>query len=141
MEQELLNRLSDLDNRFRAHKHKGLDSEELNRGMFYIPVSYETNEIASIDLYAPFGIKILRVRGRTTKVIAATDNATTTVKNSAGTTMATITFPASTAIDQDATAQEVNSDNQIAKDSKFTLTQAKTTAGGKAIITIEYQRL
>jgi hypothetical protein len=147
-EQDLLNRIGrlemrviELGQRLRKHRHEGLESEKLNDGVFFIPVSYESNEIADIDFYVPFGIRIVKVGGRTIKAIAATDDATTTVKNDNGDTMATITFAAGTAIDTDATDQQPSENNAIGKDMKFTLTQAKSTAGGKAIISIEYVRL
>jgi hypothetical protein len=133
--------LQDLENLIRRHKHTGNETEKLNNGVERIPVSFEAGEQATINLYVPFAIKIIRVRGRITKAIAGTDDGTVVFKNLDGNTMATLTFPSGTAISTDVTAQVASGNYLVGKDSYYQIVVAKTTAGGKAIVSVEWERL
>jgi hypothetical protein len=73
-----------------------------------------------------------------TKAIAATDSATITCKNDAGTTMTggVLTFPASSTLNTTATGT-ISANNTFVSGDELFFTSAKTTVGGKALITIK----
>lgn len=126
---------------FRRHRHQGVEDEKLNNGVERVVASFETGEQVSLNLYVPFGIKILKVRGRVIKVIAATNDGTINIKDSAGATMATLTAAASTAIDTDLTEVVPDDNNLIGKDQFYEIESAKATAGGKVMVSIEWERI
>ena len=107
-----------------------------------ITVSFETGEVtATNQIYFPYRVKITKIRGIVTKAIAATDNGTITGANSTGSSTAgAITCVASDALN---TAYSVSptSNNEVAKDGYYKLTTAKTTAGGKVLVTLEFTRI
>lgn len=138
---EINTQLFDLEHKLRRHKHNGVESEILNNGVERIVVSFETGEQYTLNLYTPFAIRITKVRGRTIKAIAATDDGTITVKNTAAATIATLTATASTAINTDLTAVIPSANNLIAKDNFYQIVSAKTTAGGKVMLSVEWERL
>lgn len=126
---------------FRRHKHDGIETEKLNDGIRDVAVSFETGEQAAIKLYFPFAVEIKKIRAIATKAIAATDNGTITGANATGnSTGGVITFTASDAINTEKTASPTTN-NKVGKDSFYKLTSAKTTAGGRALVTLEYTRL
>lgn len=105
-------------------------------------VSYETGEQGAYRIYTAGKIKINRVKTIVVKAIGATDNGTITVKDAAGDTIATITHVASDAVGvEDDSGVITDTDQDIGKDSFFDLTTAKTTAGGKALVSVEYSVL
>lgn len=136
-----LNQLADLEQKLRRHKHNGLETEKMNEGVERVVMSFETGEQSTLNLYIPFSIRITKIRGRTIKAIAATDDGTITVKDNNGNTMATLTASASTAINTDLTAQSVNSNNLVTANQYYQLISAKTTAGGEVMVSIEYERI
>ncbi len=105
-----------------------------------IPVSFEEGEVLKICLYFPYKVTINKIRAIATKAIAATDSATITCGNATGaSTGGVITFAAEDAI---ATKKTVtpSTNNVVLADEHYYLTTAKTTPGGKAIVSIEYTR-
>lgn len=134
-------RFFDLEQKIRRHRHDGVESEKLNDGVERIVASFETGEQYSLNLYVPFAIRITKVRGRTIKAIAASNDGTITVKNANDDTLATLTASASATINTDLTVAMPSANNLIAKDSFYTIVAAKTTAGGKVLVSIEYERL
>lgn len=133
--------VEDINEKLRRHKHDGVETEKINNGVERIVASFETGEQYTLNLYIPFDIRIVRIRGRVIKAIADTDSGTVVIKDHNGNTMATLTASASDAINTDLTAQEVNSNNQIPMDSFYQLVSAKTTVGGKVLVSIEWERL
>ena len=133
--------LMNLEEKIRRHNHDGIETEKINNGVERIAASFETGEQYTLNLYVPFAIRIVRVRGRTIKAIAATDDGTITVKNANGDTTATLTASASTAINTDLTAVVPTANNLIAKDSYYSIVSAKTTDGGKVMISVEWERI
>lgn len=106
-----------------------------------VPVSFETGEQAAAKVYFPYAVRITKIRGIVTKAIAATDAATVTGANSSGaSTGGVVTFPLSSAINVEPTAAAPSTNNTVAADSYYLLTAAKTTAGGKALVTLEFNR-
>lgn len=105
-----------------------------------VPVSFETGEIGSVDLFFNQEVKITKVRSIVTKALAATNAGTVTPKNNAGTTMTGgVLTHAASAILGDAQVGPITANNVIKSGEKMTLTTAKATAGGKLLVSVEYQ--
>jgi hypothetical protein len=109
---------------------------------FEQPVSFETGEqVADLILNNTFGcdVTITKVEAVAIKALAATDSGTITVEKSDATTqIAQLTFAASAAIGNVQTSAALAVD--VVKDDHVHLTTAKTTAGGKAYLTIWARR-
>ncbi len=98
--------------------------------------SFETGEVATVDIFFPSDARVVKVRATVLKAIAGTDNGTITVQDSLGATLGTITVTLSATIGTDFSV--AISDHKVAKDSKIILVPAKTTAGGELECFIEY---
>lgn len=123
------------------HKHTGIETEKMNDGVRDILMSFETGEQTTTLIYFPFAVRINKIRGIVMKALAATDSGTITGSNSTGaSTSGVITALASAALN---TAYSVTptSNNLVGKDGYYQLVSAKTTAGGKILISLEYSRL
>lgn len=103
-------------------------------------MSFETNEQTATKLYFPYPVTVNKIRGIVMKAIAAVDNGTITAANSVG-DMANgvITCTASDALNVEYSVSPTTN-NTIAKDSYILLTSAKTTAGGRVLVSVEYTR-
>lgn len=106
------------------------------------PVSFESGEQCNNRFQMPACAgNITNVYAVCTKAIAGTDNATITLKNSAGTSMGSgvVTFTASDPLE---TAYQVtpNSNTSFASGGILYAVTSKATAGGKALVTITYTR-
>lgn len=126
---------------YQKHKHKGTDeTQKMDDGLVPLLVTFETGELGAYRIYFPFAVRIKKIRGRVVKAIEATNNGTITGANSAGNS----TNGAITATAADAFGTEYSTiptdNNVVAKDSYYQLTTAKTTAGGKVQVTLEYDR-
>ncbi len=107
-----------------------------------VPVSFEAGEQCQNRVYTAGRIRINRVRAVVTRALTATDNGTLTVQDAAGDTIATLTIPASSAVNTEFfTTVIADVDQDIAKDSHFRLLTAKTTAGGRLLVSVEYNIL
>ena len=110
-------------------------------GPFAIP--FETGEMpTSNKIYVPYEVNLKKARSVVFKALAATDAGTITIKNAAGTTLLTLTHAASAAqgnVPSGDIAQAAAC--RIKKDSYLQLSWWKTTAGGKAFLTIEAERV
>jgi hypothetical protein len=115
--------------------------DNLTKGLMVIPVSFETGELAANKVEMNFDGTIDKVYAIATKAIAATDDGTVTPKNNAGTTMTggVITFTASDAVDTAYTASPTANNTFVSGD-VLSFTTAKTTVGGKALVTIHYTK-
>lgn len=105
-------------------------------------VSFESGEQAILKIRCSFPGTISNVYATATKAIAGTDAGTVTLKNNAGTTMTVttpISFAASDAINT-AYSSAVTANNTFIAGDIITITTAKTTAGGKAAVTVEMIR-
>jgi len=117
-------------------------SADLKAEVIVVPVSFETGEQAVYGVRMSYPGSITNVYCKATKAIAATDNGTITFKNNAGTTM-TVTTPIEfTASDPINTAYSsaVTANNTFVDGDIFTITPAKTTAGGKVLVIVEILR-
>ena len=114
---------------------------EARTEVYHIPVSFETGEQCDNRFRIPYDGTISHIYAVATKAIAATDNGTIVAKNNAGTTMTngTITFTASDALE---TAYSVtpSANNTVTAGDILYLTTAKTTAGGKALVSVTLTR-
>ena len=107
-----------------------------------VPVSFETGELGASRINTPGKIRIVRVRGIVIKAIAATDNGTITVRDESGNTIATLTATAADALGVLYDSGIItDTDRDIEKDTFFDALTAKTTAGGKVLLSIEYNIL
>jgi hypothetical protein len=104
------------------------------------PVSFETDETTTLKVYFPYKVTINKIRAFATKAIADTDDATITCGNETGaSTAGVITFTASDALATEK-AVEPSDNNVVAAGEYYYLTTAKTTPGGKALVSLEYTR-
>jgi len=104
-------------------------------------VSFETGEVGDFKIKMPYSGSVSEIYAYVTKAIAGTDDATIVPKDNAGTTMTagTVTF---TAGDPRGTAETTtpSANNTFSNGHVLTFTCAKTTAGGKATISIKIIR-
>ena len=115
-----------------------LIGDQITLGM--IPFSFETGETwTALDLpVLPYRYQIVKAVAVATKAVAATDSGTVTLKKGA-TTLATLTFSASAAINTAATGTVAN--NAFELTDQIRLATAKTTAGGKGLLLLTVQVL
>jgi hypothetical protein len=106
-----------------------------------IPVSFEAGEQCNNRFKMPYAGTLVEMYGVVTKAIAATDAGTIIAKNAAGTTMATgtLTFAASDALETAYTATP-STNNTFAAGDILYLTAAKSTAGGKVLVSLKVTR-
>jgi hypothetical protein len=103
-------------------------------------MSFETGEQTATKIYFPFAVTINKIRGIVMKAIAGTDNGTITGANASGaSTGGVITATASDALNTEYSATPTTN-NTVVAGSYYKLTSAKTTAGGKVLVTLEYSR-
>lgn len=118
-----------------------LDSE-LRSEIITVPISFESGEQAVYGIRMSYAGSVTNVYCKATKAIAATDTGTITFKDNAGTTM-TVTTPIVFAISDPintAYSSAVTANNTFVDGDIITITPAKTTAGGKVLITLEILR-
>ena len=112
-----------------------------NRFVITFPVSFETGfQMATLDIYMPAKCQVTRVRSIVTKALAGTDNGTIQFKNSAGTnfTNGLLTHLASAAL-ADKQSAVPTANHVCLADDFIRLVTAKTTAGGEALVQVEYK--
>lgn len=113
---------------------------DLLKEVIHIPVSFETGEQSENTITIPFDCTIDSIRYTVTKAIAATDAATITPTISGiGTTPSSISIPLSTVINT-STLTTITASNNVTAGDLLRFTSAKTTAGGKALLTINITR-
>lgn len=126
---------------FRRHRHQGIEDEKLNQGVRDVLLSFETGEQTATKVYFPFPVKILKIRGIVMKAIAATNNGTITGANADGNSSSgVITATASDPLNTEYSVSPTTN-NSVGRDSYYKLTSAKSTAGGKILVSLEYERL
>ena len=114
---------------------------ELQYEVVTIPVSFETGEQCANKVKMPYAGTVSEIYGIVTKAIAATDAGTVTAKNNGGTTMTegVITAAASAALDTAYTVTPTANNTFVAGDI-LSFTTAKTTVGGKMLLSIKITR-
>lgn len=110
----------------------------------HVPVSFEAGFTMTLKLFFPFRVQINQLRGIVTKALAATDAGSVTMRSAASTPMTSgaLTFAASAALASVGDGPKVPTDNNIIEpNTNIELVVAKTTAGGEALMSIEYTRI
>lgn len=105
-----------------------------------VVMSFETSEQMTMKVYFPYKVTVNKIRGIVTLAVAGTDNGTITCGNATGaSTDGVITATASDAL---ATEYAVtpSDNNVVAADSYYYLTAAKSTAGGRVLVSLEVTR-
>lgn len=122
----------------RLYGGKRLASKVAN-GVITVPISFETGEIGASRVYFPFPVTITGIKGIVTKAIAASNNGTITGANADGaSTSGVLTATASDVLGTEYTATPTTNVD-VAADSYYQLTSAKSTAGGKVLVTLQYK--
>lgn len=102
-------------------------------------MSFETSEQTVTKIYFPMAVTINKIRGIVMLAIAATDAGTITGANSTGASAnGALSATASATINTALTAVSPTTNNTVAADGYYQLTSAKTTDGGKVLVTLEY---
>lgn len=100
-----------------------------------LPVSFETGEVGTLDLPAlPYRFRVNDVKVGVTKALAGSDAGTVTVGKGA-TVYSTATIPLSSALNAQASGTAPTTTAFELTD-KLRVISAKTTAGGKALVTL-----
>lgn len=115
------------------------NSTENNLVTFVLPVSFETGEQSNNSIYIPFEYVLVEGAYCITKAIAGTDNATITVKTD-GTSRGVTTILASTVINTENKLTISNTTGNVGGYYAQIVT-AKTTAGGKALVTLVVKKV
>lgn len=103
-----------------------------------VALSFETGEQGSVKLYFPEPVVVTKLRSTVLKALAATDAGTITGANATGASSSgVLTHPLSAAIGNEQNTVPT-SNNYVTAGSFYQLTTAKTTAGGKVIVSVEY---
>ncbi len=110
----------------------------LLKGLTTVPMSFETDEQTTTRIYFPMKVTINKIRGIVMKAIAATDNGTVTCGNSTGASATgVLTATASDALNTEYSASPTTN-NVVLADGYYYLTSAKSTAGGKVLVSLEW---
>lgn len=110
----------------------------LLKGVTTVPMSFESGETTTTRIYFPMKVTINKIRGIVMKAIAGTDNGTVTCGNSTGASASgVITATASAALNTEYSASPTTN-NVVLGDGYYYLTSAKSTAGGKILVSLEW---
>lgn len=113
----------------------------VKKGVFIVPVSFETGEQGFNHTVIPFACTIENIYIVVTKAIAATDNATIEFKiDAVSMNPASATIPASTGVNNLTSVTVVAPNNKFlgTGTEKLTLETSKVTPGGKALVSVCY---
>jgi hypothetical protein len=103
-----------------------------------LALSFETGEQSATKIYFNHQVRVRKVRSIVVKALAATDNGTITVATAAG-TVCTLTHAASAALNSEQSADGAEATNRIPANGWLMFTTAKTTVGGKILVTAEVE--
>lgn len=110
----------------------------LLKGRTTVPMSFESGEQTTTKIYFPMKVTINKIRGIVMKAVAGTDNGTVTCGNSTGASASgVITATASAALNTEYTVSPTTN-NVVLADGYYYLTSAKSTAGGKILVSLEW---
>jgi predicted ThiF/HesA family dinucleotide-utilizing enzyme len=103
-------------------------------------LSFETDLQAAVPVYFNHKVTVNKIRSVVIKALAGTDAGTLTGSNTDGDSAnGVITIPLSSALSVEGVASPTTN-NAVAKDGKYTITPAKTTAGGEVLVFLEVTR-
>jgi len=112
----------------------------LLKGVSTFTMSFETSEQTTTRIYFPMKVTINKIRGIVMKAIAASDNGTITCGNASGaSTAGVVTATASDALNVEYSVSP-STNNVVLADGYYYLTSAKSTAGGKVLVSLEWTR-
>lgn len=113
----------------------------VNTEVLNIPVSFETGEICDNRIKMPYDGTVQEIYGVVTTAIEATDDGTVTAKDGAGVniTAGLLTFTAADPLETAVTVTPSANNTFVAGDI-LRFTTAKTTAGGKVLLSIKVLR-
>lgn len=112
----------------------------LQKEIVTLCMSFETGEQTATKVFFPYKVTVNKIRGIVTKAIAATDNGTIQGANSTGDSASgLITATASDAVNTEYSVSPTTN-NVVLADGYYKLTSAKSTAGGKVLVTLEVTR-
>jgi hypothetical protein len=110
----------------------------LLKGCTTVPMSFESGEQTNTKIYFPMKVTINKIRGIVMKAVADTNNGTITCGNSAGASAAgVITVTASAALNTEYSVSPTTN-NVVLADGYYSLTSAKSAAGGKVLVSLEW---
>jgi len=110
----------------------------LLKGCTTVPMSFETDEQTTTKIYFPMKVTIDKIRGIVMKAIADTNNGTITCGNLTGASdNGVITAEASDALNTEYSVSPTTN-NIVLADGYYYLTSAKTTPGGKVLVSLEW---
>ena len=110
----------------------------LLKGCTTVPMSFETGEQTTTKIYFPMKVTVNKIRGIVMKAIADTDNGTITCGNLTGASdNGVITAEASDALNTEYSVSPTTN-NIVLADGYYSLTSAKTTPGGKVLVSLEW---
>lgn len=101
--------------------------------------SFDAGEQGAITFQFPYPVRITKLDAIVTKALAITDAGTITVRNNLNVVMGTLTFAAASVIGTRLSVVPI-ANNIIKQNEDITVAPAKTTAGGKVMLTIHYER-
>lgn len=101
-------------------------------------MSFETGEVGQYKFYFPNAVTINKVRTQVVKALADTDAGTITCGNATGASTGGVATHAASAAIGDAQTATPTTNNTVVADSYYYFTSAKTTAGGKVKVSVEY---
>ena len=112
----------------------------LLKGLNTFAMSFETNEQTITKIYFPMKVTINKIRSIVMLAVAASDDGTITGANSTGASNnGVVTVAASSTLNTEDVASP-DSNNVVEADSYYQLTSAKSTDGGKVLVSLEYTR-
>ena len=110
----------------------------LLKGRTTVPMSFESGEQTTTKIYFPMKVTINKIRGIVMTAIAASNNGTITCGNSTGDSAnGVITATASAALNTEYSVSPTTN-NVVLADGYYRLTSAKSTAGGKVLVSLEW---
>jgi hypothetical protein len=113
---------------------------ETLEGLITFSMSFETNEQTTTKIYFPMKVTVNKIRSIVMKALGGTDTGTITGANSVGASAdGVVTVAISAALNEEDNASPTTN-IEVAADSYYQLTTAKSTAGGNVLITLEYTR-
>lgn len=117
-------------------------STTLQTQQIIVTASFEANELGAYKIKMEYPGTVTDIYAEAVKTIAGTDNGTVILKNNAGTTMTVTTPIVFTASDAFGTAytSAITANNSFVDGDIITVNTAKTTAGGKVLVTLRILR-
>ena len=108
------------------------------KGVEVFPMSFETGEQTTFRVYFPMKVTINKIRTEVVKALADIDAGTITCGNSTGASANGVTTHAASAALEDRQTAVPTTNNVVLADGYYYITSAKTTVGGKVLVSLEW---